>query len=232
MKRLFLLVVFFAIAFAIFVLGPPFLKQSFGPYPLIRIADVFDLLTPIILIPLYWLLFRLDGKTVPSLTENLLFLIFAACWVLGQEMHLSANSIGHIVEGMEGTDVYKVTGFYDETLSHYFWHFGVISLSGLLTYRQWKNPVSKMSIHWALILAVIFYGFTFFAMVIEGGTVPMGLSLAIIIVLLGWLLARKRLTEQPVLFFFLVAYSLAIILFAIWGIWQGGFPEFSEVGII
>jgi hypothetical protein len=31
---------------------------------------------------------------------------------------------------------------------------------------------------------------------------------------------------------FFTAYLIAIILFAVWGIWQHGFPEFSEVGLI
>jgi hypothetical protein len=148
-------------------------------------------------------------------------------------MHLTANSIGHLLEGMEGSDVFKLTGFYDETLTHYFWHFGVISLSGLLICRQWRNPIVEgKTVTWATILAGIIYGFTFFAMVIEGVTVPMGLPFAILAVIFALLWGRKSPGKQPVLFFFLVGYSIAILLFAVWGIWQGGFPEFSEVGLI
>jgi hypothetical protein len=37
---------------------------------------------------------------------------------------------------------------------------------------------------------------------------------------------------MPVVAFFLTAYLLATILFAIWAIYWGGLPEFSEVGLI
>jgi hypothetical protein len=56
MKRLSFLSLVFAILFAVFFLGPPFLNMQFSLYPLMKIADVFDLLTPLVLIPLYWLL--------------------------------------------------------------------------------------------------------------------------------------------------------------------------------
>ena len=233
MKHLPLLTVVFSLAFAVFILVPPFLDQSFGPYPLMKTADVFDLFTPLLLMPLYWLLFRLDDRTTASPTANLLFVVFASFWVLGQGMHLAANSIGHLLEGVEGTNVFKLTGFYDETLSHYFWHFGVISLSGLLMYRYWRNPIAQgRAVIWPAILAGIIYGFTFFAMVIEGVTVPMGLPFAVLAAAVTLFRGRKHLGQRPVIFFFLTSYSVAVLLFAVWGIWQGGFPEFSEVGII
>jgi hypothetical protein len=171
MKRLSLLTLLFSIAFFVFFMLPPFLNQKFGPYPLMKVADVFDLFTPLVLIPVYWLIFRLDGKSVPTLGENLCFMLFAAFWVLGQGMHLAANSIGHLLTNMEGSDIYNLGHFYDEVLSHYLWHFGVVGLSAMLIYRQWRNPLveGRMSA-WVAILAGIFYGFTYFALVIEGAT--------------------------------------------------------------
>ena len=232
MKKLSIIVLVFSIAFAIFIMGPPLLGIEFGPYPLMQIADVLDLFTPLVLLPLYWLLFRLDGKPA-TISENLLFMIFIAFWALGQGMRLSANSIGNIMEGMESTDIFKLTHFYDETLSHYLWHFGVISLSGLLIYRQWRNPITtEKPAKVLLVLAGIFYGFTFFAMVIEGVTVPMSLPLGVLLLAVTFILGRKRFNEEPIIFMFFIAYLIATILFAVWGIWQGGFPEFTEVGII
>jgi hypothetical protein len=232
MKKLSITVLVFSIAFAIFIMGPPLLGIEFGPYPLMQIADVLDLFTPLVLLPLYWLLFRLDGKPA-TISENLLFMIFIAFWALGQGMHLSANSIGNIMEGMESADVFKLTHFYDETLSHYLWHFGVISLSGLVIYRQWRNPITtEKPAKVFLVLAGIFYGFTFFAMVIEGATVPMSQPLGILLLVVTFILGRKRFNEEPIIFMFFIAYLIATILFAVWGIWQGGFPEFTEVGII
>jgi hypothetical protein len=48
-----------------------------------KIGDVFDIFTPLVLIPLYWLLFRLDINKTPSLEENLIFMVLAAFWVAG-----------------------------------------------------------------------------------------------------------------------------------------------------
>ena len=148
-------------------------------------------------------------------------------------MHLSANSIGHLLEGMEGSDIYRVTTFYDEKLTHYLWHFGVMSLSGLLMYRQWRNNAETgKSTLWPVLLAGIIYGFVFFAMVIEGTTFPMGLPFAILAIVFILIWGRNHLREQPLQVFLLSGYSVAIVLFAVWGIWQGGLPEFSKVGII
>lgn len=233
MKRLSLLTLLFSIAFLVFFMLPPFLNQEFGPYPLMKVADVFDLFTPLVLIPLYWLIFRLDGKNTPTLGENLCFLVFTAFWILGQGMHLAANSIGHLLKGMEGTDIYNLSNFYDEVLSHYLWHFGVVGLSAMLIYRQWRNPLAEgKTSTWLVILAGIIYGFTYFALIIEGATTPLGVTFTVLAVLFMVIYGRKNLTQQPVTFFFLVAYLLALLLFIGWGVYWQGLPEFSEVGII
>jgi hypothetical protein len=233
MKRLSLLILVFSIAFLVFFMLPPFLNQNLGLYSLMKVADVFDLFTPLVLIPLYWLLFRLDGKSAPTLGETLFFLVFTAFWVLGQGMHLAANSIGHLLKGMEGTDIYRLSQFYDEVLSHYLWHFGVVGLSAMLIYRQWRNPLSEGKIStWLAILAGIIYGFTYFALIIEGATTPLGVTFTVLAVLFMVIYARKVLTQQPVLCFFFIAYAFALLLFIGWGIYWQGLPEFSEVGII
>ena len=233
MKRLSVIILIFSIAFTVFFMAPPLLGYRFGPYPLMHIADILDLFTPLILIPLYWLLFRLDEKRTTASNITLVFTIFAAFWVLGQGMHLAANSIGHLLKGMEGSDAYILADFYDEVLSHYLWHFGVIALSGLLIYRQWRHPLTKgRALNWAIILAGVLYGFTYFALIIEGATTPMGVPFSVLAVLFMLIYGRRKLTQQPVLFFFLVGYLFAILLFLVWGIWWGGLPEFSQVGII
>ncbi len=83
-----------------------------------------------------------------------------------------------------------------------------------------------------MIPAVILYGFTYFAIVIEGATVPIGVPFAVLVVVFGLVWGRKKLNQQPILFFFLAGSIVAILLFAIWGIWQHGLPEFSKVGLI
>jgi len=233
MKRLSLLVLFFSIAFMIFFMLPPFLNQKFGLYPLMRAADVFDVFTPLVLLPLYWLLFKLGGKDHPTIRESLFFMVFTGFWALGQGMHLAANSIGHVLEGMEGTDINTLGHFYDEVLSHYLWHFGVAGLSATIIYRQWRHPLADDNTSTGLsILAGIIYGFTYFALIIEGATAPLGVPFTILAVLFMAIFARKYIRHEPVIFFLFIGYVFALLLFIGWGIYWQGLPEFSEVGIV
>ncbi len=97
MKRTAVLVLIFALAFAIFFIGPAFLDQQFAFYSLMKNGDVLDLLTPLVLIPLYWLLFRSVEKENRCWCGMLAFVILAALWAEGQGMHLTANSICHLM---------------------------------------------------------------------------------------------------------------------------------------
>jgi hypothetical protein len=229
MTRLSRLTLVFAIAYAVMIMGPAFLSSQFSPYPLIKVGDVFDLLTPVVLIPLYWLLFYRGGKA-PGILENVLFLVLAAVWVEGQGMHLSANSIGHVIENVPNADVHTLTHFYDEVLSHYLWHVGAVALAAMLIYRQ-RFYSGEQTEPRLVIAAGIIYGLTFFISVVEAGTVPVGLPFALLVTLYG-LVMRHRLREQPVSAFFFAAHLLALILLTGWGIYWRGFPQFSELGLI
>lgn len=224
------LILIFALLFLVLLISPAFLSQPFGPYPLMKTGDITDLLTPLILIPLYWLLFRLD-KT-PTTRDMILFLVFAAAWVEGQGMHLSANSIGHLLQNTPETDAYTLTHFYDEVLSHYLWHIGLAGLAALLIWRQVKNPLAAaLPTLRTEIVAGLIYGLTTFIITIEAGTVPLGLPFAVLVSLFG-ITRRNQFRRQPLTAFFFVAHLLAMILFLIWFIRWGGFPQFSELGYI
>jgi hypothetical protein len=225
-------VLVFAIAFAVLIMGPPFLGYTFPPYPLMRVADVFDLLTPLVLLPLFWLLFRFAAQDTATTRLNLIFMVFAAFFALGQGIHLAANSIGHLTAAIPGSDILGLTSFYDETLSHYLWHFGVIGLSAVIAFRQVQGSCDENAFTLTNTLGGAIYGFVFFAMVIEGVTAPMGLPFAAAFVIISLVYARKTLRRQPVVSFFLLGYLVALVLFGIWGIWQHGLPEFSKVGLI
>jgi len=161
------------------------------------------------------------------------FLVFAAFWAAGQGMHLAANSIGHLLKGMESSDIYKLTYFYDEVLSHYLWHLGVVGLSAIIIFRQWKYPFAgEKAPLWLITLAGVIHGFSFFSIVLEGGTAPLGITFSVLVILFGLIWGRKRMSQQPLLIFFFISYAIAIILFIGWGIYWRGLPQFSEVGII
>lgn len=233
MKRISHLVLLFAVLFAVLIVGPGLLNRQFGPYPLIKTGDVLDLFAPLILIPLYWALFQVNGERNPSRGQVALFLILAACWVEGQGMHLAANSIGHLLDEMKGSDVYTLTLFYDEVLSHYLWHSAIVGLSALILYRQWKNPFAGEYSGLGLqIAAGVVHGFNYFLTIVEGATGPLGVPFAALVTIMVLVWGRKRLRQQPLLTFFFAAYLVATLFFAGWAIYWGGLPEFSQVGII
>jgi hypothetical protein len=230
MTRLSRLTLVFSIAYAVMIMAPAMLSNQFGAYPLIKTGDVFDLLTPLILIPLYWLLFY-NGGRAPTVRETVLFLVLAAVWVEGQGMHLSANSIGHVIENVQDANVLTLTHFYDEILSHYLWHFGAMALVALLIYRQ-RSYAGEPTEPRQVIAAAILYGLTFFISVVEAGTVPLGLPFVILVTLYGLIVGRNRLRQQPVFAFLFAAHLLALILLVGWGVYWRGFPQFSELGWI
>jgi uncharacterized membrane protein len=174
------------------------------------------------------------------LAEEIAFMVFAALWVEGQGMHLSANSIDNLVEGLASdgvlditsTDVYTLSHFYDENLGHVVWHIGMLGLAGLLIYREWMNPAGQQSVWWATGLAGLIYGFTLFTVYLEGQTVVLGFTFALIVATIGLVWGRRRIAVQPVLAFFVIACLLACILFTGWGLYWGGFPQLTDVGLI
>ena len=233
MQRLARLTLIFAILFAVFIIAPAFLSGQFTPYPLMKSGDVLDLLTPLVLIPVYWLLFQIHPRRSPSQKEMLVFLVFAVLWVQGQGMHLVANSIGHLTQPYSGSEIEQLTYFYDEILSHYIWHFGLVGLSALLIYRQWQNPFLKQRSGLKFeITAGIIHGFNYFIDVVESATTILGVPFAAGVVLFVLIWGRKYLRQQPIMAFFFVSYSIACLFFLGWGLYWGGLPEFSKVGII
>jgi hypothetical protein len=231
MNRSSLLILIFAVLFAVFFIGPPLLSGECRLYTLMTTGDAIDVLTPLVLLPLYWLLFRRKNMEIKT-AGFIAFAVLAALWAMGHGMHLSANSIKHLMGGLEGTDLYDLAYFYDEVLSHYLWHTGIAGLSALIIYEQWRWRPEEEGKLWVIILASVIYGFSFFAIVIEGGTAWLGIPFAVLAVIFGVIWGRKRPVRQPVLAFFLAGYVVAILLFAGWGIYYQDLPQFSEVGIL
>ncbi len=234
MARVSRLTLIFAVVYVILIVGPALLSQPFGPYPLQSTGDVLDVLTPLVLIPLYWVLYRLDGRKPFTTREMILFLVFAAVWAEGQGMHLSANSIGHLVETGIKSQGAALTHFYDEVLSHYLWHIGVVGLTVLLLIRQWHHPfIGSASLLREEALAALLYGATYFVTFIEAGTAPLGIPFTLIVTIFGFTIGRRQLRQQPVMAFFTLAQALALALFVIWFVVNGfRLPQFSELGII
>jgi hypothetical protein len=240
MKKLSFLILIFAVLFAVFFLLLIFFRVPFVLYPLISYQDAIDLLTPLVLIPIYWLLFRFSAKGESRSAAEIAFMVLAALWVLGHGMHLAANSINNLVENLAknlqidiiGTDIHTLIYFYDENLSHYLWYSGILGLMALLSYREWKRPSDQTTVWWMVVLAGLLHGFTLFCVFLEGQAVVLGLPFFAVFTLLVLIWGRKQLSNQPLLAFFLIACILAVSLLLGWGLYWGGFPEFSEVGLI
>ena len=227
MKRSTLLV--FAAAFTFFFFAPAFLSSSFPLYPLMKNGDALDLLTPLVLIPLYWTLFNGASSTPVNRRGMPVFLLLASLWVLGHGMHLVGNSIGHQLDAFKDTPVYTLTYFYDEQLSHYLWHLGIFGLTLAIMIRSWNAQEGEPANRTLLLLAVILYGFAFASITLEGQTWPVGLPFAVLAGILPLISRRSEFWNRPVLSFFTLAHLLAVVLMIAWAVIQGGFIEPSDV---
>ena len=188
--------------------------------PRMRLADVADLLTP-------WLTIGLAAWVLVALRPPAwLWVLFGAGSLLlvdGHGIHLAANSIDNVQpEGATG-DVHDLTYLWDEHVGHYLWYSGValVALALLLALRArppFRGP-------WPYVLALL-VALTHFDNSVEGQTPVLGIVTAVALAALGW---RYRDTAAR---WVGVAYALSLVLFAVFGIWQGGFPEFSKLGWI
>jgi hypothetical protein len=108
-----------------------------------------------------------------------------------------------------------------------------MGLSGLIFLAAWRSG-GDVSCRppWDLVAAAIVYGLTDFIIVIEGRTWPIGVPFAV--VLAGgflWAAIRHR-RNAPAVWYFGLAHLIALCLFGGWGLYWGGFPEFSQLGWI
>ncbi|OGO32452.1 MAG: hypothetical protein A2Z16_16355 [Chloroflexi bacterium RBG_16_54_18] len=239
MKSISFLALMFSMLSLVFFILLVFLRIPFPPFPLISYQDVFDILTPLVLIPIYWLLFRCSSSRSDLASESI-FMILASLWIQGQGMHLAANSINNLISGLADKqlidkfpiDVVRLTYFFDEILSHYLWHLGVVGLAVLLIYREWRYPAGQKTVWWAAIAGGLLYGFTLFTIFLEGQTIIIGIPFVCLIVLFSLIWSLNHLGQKPVLAFFFVSCLVAALFFAVWGLYWGGFPQFSDVGLI
>lgn len=236
MKRLSLLTLIFAILSLTFFLLLIFLRIPFPLYPLMSVQDAIDILTPLVLIPIYWLMFKNVSRGGASLRGNIFFMVMSAFWAAGQGMHLSANSINNLIGNLAktdvidvtGTDIYHLTYFYDEYLGHFLWHIGVVGLAALLIYESCQKPADEKT-DWRMVIpAGVLYGFTCFCFFLEGNTLSLGLPFTFLVPLLVLIWGRKKLTQQPVLAFFFTACLLAFLLFVGWWLYWGCFTPILE----
>lgn len=230
MRRQGVLALAFAIAFIVLFLAPPFLPYRFPLYSLINWAEVVDLATPLVLIPLYWLLL---AEFAPSRSAmwTIVFLVLAAAWVDGHGIHLAANAIGHLLKNQPGP-AQDLTEFWDERFGHYLWHSAALGLTALVLIAAARAPEVRDDARWAGVAGALVYGFALFLIGDEGGTAPLMIAFGAAFVVASWSI-RRRVLASPVLTMLAGGYALMVVLFAVWFVyWGGRLPQFSDLGWI
>ncbi len=213
--------------------------------PGVTVGDLIDIVTPVILVFLYALIAR--GVTTagpsPGVGVRVLLILGGFALVLGHGMHVAANSIDDTIARAHVPDPNGIVDWWDEHVSHFLIDASKVAFClGLTALERGlaaaRIPGSGSSVERGpdrggsrrLFLAGAgAYGFIYFAAGVEGQTVPLLLPFAAAYAL--WSLLQRR-PFPPVRRFYTLAALVSILLFAAWGIWHRGFPEFSTVGLI
>jgi hypothetical protein len=181
-----------------------------------RWADWIDLATPYVVTGAAAGALRGAGASRGTWTG---FWLATVTYSLGKGLHVAANSVGNALPG-EDPDVVHL---WDETVGHYLWYGGFALLVAVLAVAVAdRRPRGGAAAH----LLALLVGFTHFTNSVEGQTAWFGIATAAVFVCWG-LLTRDGMGRYLV-----TAYGLSLLLFAGFGVWQGGFPEFSELGWI
>lgn len=184
-------------------------------------GDVVDLATPFAVVGTATLVLA-SLRAPPAALA--LALLAGVLYVDGHGIHLAANSIGH--EALSG-DAEDVTHFWDETFGHIKWHLGWLLLVAAVAAAEalGRTPRGLRPRSYPLAGATIaLLGFTLFTSTVEGGTwwLVVGATAGFVV--------SAVLAPRPLLATAAAAFVLASLLMAGWAIWQGGMPQFSEVG--
>ena len=136
----------------------------------------------------------------------------------GHGIHLAANDIRH--EDPVG-EVERVAHFWDERFGHIEWHLGWLVL--LAAFCLADGALDRRTRRGDTLVALLL-GVPLFTNTVEGG--DWGLTLAAAPLFAAWGIVRpRRITSTCA-----AATLLASALIGVWAIWQGGVPQFSEVG--
>lgn len=228
--------------YAFFHIMPAFLDLEIANR--LMVADLFDLFTPFVMIFLVYKIYRsvLQANEDCIDTANpirilIILILGAITFVEGHGIHLSSNAIARHLTSMKDSSLFAMDYFFDEVLGHILWDSGIVLLSVAfiaMGFTSRRTSILRMK---PLLLSFgsLLYGFTYFVNAVEGQTVVFTFPVAIILPsVIFWLCLRKRsqFFENPILFIFLFSYTIAVIFFLIWGVWNKGFPQFSELGWI
>jgi hypothetical protein len=181
-----------------------------------RYADFLDLLTPYaVLGTAAWVLAGLSARR----SSWVVLAVGGVVFTQGHGLHLSANSVGNVVPG-------QTEHLWDEVIGHYVWYTGlalvVFALARELAPRALPTGRSLALAY----LGAVGLGITIFDNLDEGGTVAAG---SVMVAAFVWYGLRFRHTSGRLL---AVAYGLTALILLGWGLYWGGWPQFSQLGWI
>jgi len=178
-----------------------------------RWVDWLDLLTPYAVVGTALLVLRTGGAGRRTWA---LAAAGAVAYVQGHGLHLAANSVGN-ARG-DAAPVH----LWDELVGHAVWYAGLAALVVALVPAVRRSGVRTGPAALALAAGV---GLTWATNALEGHTAWWALPVALALAAWGW-----RLRQEAAGRLLLAAYPLAAAVLAGWGLWQGGFPQPSDVG--
>jgi len=173
--------------------------------------------------------------------------IAAVTFAFGHGIHLAANSIHDSLQRGRIPDPLGLADFWDEHAGHYLIDSGRILFAAALTWGVGGDARAGQagtgggaragrSGDFAAGAGGFVFGWILFAASVEGQTVPLVLPAALLYAawsVRGW---RARGAAggpaRAILLFLATAAWTALLFFAVWWIWQRGFPEFTKVGIL
>ncbi|MFF5259732.1 hypothetical protein ACFY4C_12360 [Actinomadura viridis] len=178
-----------------------------------RWADWADLITPYaVLLPAAAAL-RAGGAAPRTW---ILYLLGAITYVEGHGIHLAANSVANVHPS-------GIAHLWDEYIGHYLWYGGLTLVFIALALTLARRPPAHGPI--PALLALI-TGITFTTNALEGQTAAVSIAITAAFTAWGWT-TRHHLGRLLI-----IAFAPALIMLIAYGIWQGGFPEPTELGWI
>ena len=143
----------------------------------------------------------------------------ALAYVDGHGIHMAANAINGADPIGEAGDRAEL---WDERIGHIDWHLGWFGLLLAVCLAERGRPgPAPGRLESAVGVAAL--GFTLFTSTVEGQTWPLMLAAG------AGFVAWAAVARRPLLLRCAAAFALAAALVAVWAIWQGGVPEFTEV---
>lgn len=227
----------YAIALAVFLLIPPTIHASVGPPAAFTGQELFDLFTPVAVLPLAWLVLGAAGIADPKTT--LAFVAIGGLWAGAQGIHLAANAIGDAFaagptrDAFYATDAGALDHFLDEDLGHWAWHAAWALLSLLFLVRGRRFAAWPASGTGAILAgratlagaatvgAGILHGATFAVVSTEGGTAALGIPLSVVL-LVGSARSITSRTSHPLIRFLAASSITTLLLYAVWAAINGG----------